>query len=65
MRYLNSHLVILKFKMEGLETLASMVEKGDHMFTVDLQDGYYHVNMAQNALPYDFIGLEQTENTFL
>ncbi len=52
MRYLNSHLIVPKFKMEGLETLASMVEEGDHMFTVDLQDGYYHVNMAQNALPY-------------
>ena len=52
MRYLNSHLMVPKFKMEGLETLAAMVEEGDHMFTVDLQDGYYHINMAQNALPY-------------
>ena len=50
MRYLNSHLMVPKFKMEGLETLASMVEKGDHMFMVDLQDDY-HMNMAQNALP--------------
>ena len=52
MRYLNSHLVVPKFKMEGLDTLAKMVEPEDHMFTVDLQDGYYHINMHESAIPY-------------
>ena len=52
MRYLNSHLVVPKFKMEGLDTLSKMVEADDYMFTVDLQDGYYHINMHKSAIRY-------------
>lgn len=42
MHYLNSHLVVPKFKMEGLETLLKMVEADDYMFTANLQDGYWN-----------------------
>ncbi len=52
MRYLNSHLVVPKFKMEGLETLSKMLQPEDQMFTADLQDGYHHINMHNSALPY-------------
>ena len=52
MRYLNSHLIVPKFKMEGLETLSKMLEPEDSMFTVDLQDGYYHINMHESAIPW-------------
>jgi hypothetical protein len=52
MRYLNSHLVVPKFKMEGLETLSKMLKPEDQMFTVDLQDGYYYISMHKTALSY-------------
>jgi tetrahydromethanopterin S-methyltransferase subunit F len=48
MQYLNSHLVVLKFKMEDLETLSKMLEPEDQMFTVDLQD---------ESKEKDFLGL--------
>ena len=38
--------------MEGLDTISKMVEADDYMFTADLQDGYYHINMHESALPY-------------
>jgi hypothetical protein len=47
-----SHLAVLKFKMEGLDTLSKMLKPDDYMFTVDLQNGYYHVNMHDSAIPY-------------
>ncbi len=52
MRYLNSHLIVPKFKMEGLESLAKIIEPDDSMFTTDLADGYYHINMSVETQTY-------------
>ena len=41
-----------KFKMEGLDQVVKLILLGDSMFTVDLKDGYYHMNMSQQAIPY-------------
>jgi hypothetical protein len=36
--------------MKGLEMLSKMSD--DYMFTVDLQDGYYHINMYKLVISY-------------
>jgi hypothetical protein len=52
MRYLNSHLKVLQFKMKGLEMLSKMLEPDDYMFMVNFQDGYHYINMYESAIPY-------------
>ena len=50
MQYLNNHLEVQKFKMEGLEQVAKMLLPDNYMFTVDLTDGYYHLQMSNQAI---------------
>ena len=42
--------------MEGLEEVSKLIEPDDYMFTIDLKDGYYHLNMSNQAIP--FMGLQ-------
>ena len=45
MRWLNKHLHVPKFRMEDLKLVSSLVQVGDHLTTIDLQDGYHHITI--------------------
>ncbi len=42
-RFLNGHCVKSSFKNEDIRVVADIVKYGDHMSTVDIKDGFYHV----------------------
>ena len=51
MRYLNSFLWCRNSKWRSRNTV-KMLEPDNYIFTVDLQNGYYHINMNKTALLY-------------
>ena len=48
MRYVNTHLARLKFKMEDIRTAAQIYKKGDYLITFDLKSGYHHVSIHKD-----------------
>ena len=52
MSYVNDHLVMNKFKFEGLSDLADLAEKGDYAVSFDLTSGYYHVGLHPRTRTY-------------
>lgn len=47
LRFLNRHLRLPPhFKLEDLATVAKQAQEGDNMFSVDLESGYYHVEIS-------------------
>ena len=42
-RYLNGFVQKKKFKMEGLSVIREMLEKGDHMTSIDVKDAFHHL----------------------
>ena len=46
LRYFNKFLVNQKFCIEDLRLISSTVEQDFEMLTLDLKDGYYHINIA-------------------
>ena len=53
LRYLNSLLADIKFKLEGLRTnIPDIVVQNDPMFTIDLKKAYYSLSMEEKAWPY-------------
>ena len=53
MRYPNSFTADCKFKLETLHThLTQVVEKGDVMFSTDMEQAYYSMAMNEHAWPY-------------
>ena len=51
-RLLNIFLAKMSHKLETIEYAASLVEKDDDMFTVDLEDFYYLLKMEPSAVKY-------------
>ena len=52
MRYVNKALVVPKFRMETLSSLATLLKQGDYMVSFDLKSGFWHVPLAPEAQPY-------------
>jgi hypothetical protein len=53
MRYPNSFTADCKFKLETLHThLTQVVEKGDVMFSTDMEQAYYSMAMNEHSWPY-------------
>ena len=50
--YLNNYIEIPKIKYEGHDTAFNYFQKGGYMFSFDLRDGYYHVNIAPEFKTY-------------
>ena len=46
LRYLNDHLASSKFCLEDLRCVPVLFEPGFELFTFDLKDGYYHIEIA-------------------
>ncbi len=55
-RYINAHMKVPKFKNEGLDAVADMVESGDLLAKLDLKDSYYHIPIAPASR--DYLGFE-------
>ncbi len=55
-RYINAHMEVPKFKNEGLDAVADMVEPGDLLAKLDLKDGYHHIPIALESR--DYLGFE-------
>jgi hypothetical protein len=52
LRHLNKFVPHQKFKMEGLKQLRDMIQEGDFMTSIDLQDGYLHVPVSPASQKY-------------
>jgi hypothetical protein len=52
----NKYLSVPKFKYESLRSLSFLALPDDLMFSIDLQDGYWQVDMAANA--HTYLGFE-------
>ena len=52
LRQLNDQLAKEHFKMEGLHTVRETLRQGDWMTSLDLQDAYNHIPMAEEARKY-------------
>jgi hypothetical protein len=52
MQPLNSSLTDLHVKYEGLNAALLLLQKGWWMFKCDLKEGYFHVNMHPQSLPF-------------
>ena len=46
LRYVNKFLQKSKFKYEGIDIAAQMLDKGDFLVTFDLKSGYHHIYLV-------------------
>mmetsp|Transcript_27203 Transcript_27203/g.33009 ORF Transcript_27203/g.33009 Transcript_27203/m.33009 type:complete len:630 (+) Transcript_27203:1385-3274(+) len=51
-RYVNSFLIVPKFKYEGLYMVPDLLERGGSMWSFDLLSGYYHVELHPDFHQY-------------
>lgn len=58
LRYVNDHLEreSTRFQYENLHTAADVLQPDDHMFTVDLEAAYHHVETHPDC--YQYLGCE-------
>ena len=56
LRHVNRHLVVPRFRYESLRDLGFLARPGDLMFSIDLQDGYWQLQMHPDA--YTYLGFE-------
>lgn len=49
LRHINANIPYKKFQLEGIKQLKHMLRKGDFMTSIDLQDGYLHVPIAEES----------------
>ena len=49
---LNQNIEYQHFKMEGIQSLKSLIQKGDFMVKLDLREAYFSLPMHQNSLKY-------------
>ena len=40
-RYVNGYMSMPKFKQEGIESVASLIQEEDEMITIDTKDGFH------------------------
>lgn len=67
MRVLNTYLATPKFRYEGLQHLAQMLEPGDWHTTIDLKDGFFHAQVHprhRHLLGFRWRGRTYTYNVF-
>lgn len=48
-RYINSNISIPKFSQEGIESVAQQIQEGDHLISVDLENGFHHVEISKQS----------------
>ena len=51
-RYVNNFISAPKFKQEGIEAVASQIQPGDLFTSIDLEDGFHHVDMKKEFWTY-------------
>ena len=51
-RHSNRFISAPRFKQEGIEAVASQIQEGDLLISVDLQDGFHHVKMHSSCWTY-------------
>lgn len=49
LRHINANIPYQKFQLEGIKQLKHMLREGDFMTSIDLQDGYLHVPIAEES----------------
>ena len=49
LKQLNAYIPYCHFKMEGLQNLKYMLQKGDYMCKLDLKDAYFSVPLEKNS----------------
>src|SRR5205823_14204249 len=58
LRKLNQYVKYSHFKMEGLDLVRSIIRRGDFMVTIDLNQAFYHVPLAESQrqfFTFDFL----------
>jgi hypothetical protein len=55
-RYVNEHIIVPKFKYDGLESLSDILQRNDFMVVVDFSKGYHHIDLHPDF--YQFFGFE-------
>ncbi len=63
MRHVNSFLQTPKFKLENLQQASSQSQQGDWMFSIDLAQAYWQVDMDPAA--YEYLGFEWQGNFYV
>src|SRR5438034_1065929 len=59
LRALNRYVKYQHFKMEGLDIVKPLIRRGDYMASLDLNQAFYHVPLAQDQwqfFAFDFLG---------
>ena len=59
LRYVNKHLHKFKFKYEGLDVAAQLLEKGSWFTVFDLKSGYHHVEIHSDS--WQYLGFSWTQ----
>ena len=62
---LNLYLKKVHFKMEGLQTIASLILSGDFMASLDLQDAFLSIAMHPSCYKYLCFDFEGTRYCFI
>lgn len=51
-RELNWHILKRHFKMESLQTVRQLVQRGDYLVKIDIKDAYLHIPVAEEHQPF-------------
>ena len=51
-RYVNWFITTPKFKQEGINSVAEQIQEGDQLISVDLENGFHHVDMHVSCWQY-------------
>ena len=51
-RHVNQFICAPRFKQEGIEVVAQLIEEDDVLISVDLEDGFHHVDMNCSCHTY-------------
>ena len=65
LKHLNKFIPYLHFKMEGLNLLQNILQKGDYMCKLDLKDAYFCVSLKKEPRKYVRFRWEGTLYKFL
>ena len=51
-RHINESIQCPSFSQEGITAVQALIEEDDNLFTVDLKNGFYHVNLKKESRTY-------------